>query len=391
MFHNLIHPYEYQGKRGHLNTVSWSFLPVGSTKSQYEDQMFLEHQRVDLIKQFLESDQATADHAQITLIPGWDCNLRCTHCVVIDKLTKPGVTKNTIDINQFKNFVDDYMKLLSKNHLTLSFVGGEPLLYTDLINNLVSQMNQSDYKVLYHMTTNMAQPLSIEQLKMLKSIDVIGVSIDGNEHMHNQQRLPIYDTENVYGDVINNLKILAVNDLIDNVIVQTALTLDRLKEANNIKDFFKTLLKLGIKRDAINLFSQHPTPRKPNFSASKTQMTAPTLRSVSCCRHRSSNLVINYNGDVCSDYYSFTKLGHISDTAQSVYGNFVKDINNLPVLNDEKCHKCDVLSFCWGGCTNQFEEYANPSNNCGQIELQKLNKEALANQSYDNKIRKETK
>jgi radical SAM protein with 4Fe4S-binding SPASM domain len=393
MFHNLIHPYEYQGKKGHLNTVNWSFLPVGSTKSQYEDQMFLEHQRVDLIKQFLESDQIrrAADHAQITIVPGWDCNLRCTHCVVIDKLTKPGVTKNKIDISQFKCFADDYMGLLSKKQLQLNFVGGEPLLYVDVINNLVSLMAQCDYKVRYGMTTNLAQPLSVNQLEMLKSFNNITVSIDGNEHLHNQQRLPIYDTKNVYVDVINNLKILAVNGLIDNVVVQAALTLDRFKETEHIKDFFKTLLKLGIKKDSIKTFSQHPTPRNPNFSSSNTQLTAPHLRTVSCCRHRKSHLLVNYNGEVCSDYYSLTKLGHVSDAAQSVYDNYVKDIDNLPVLNDDKCHQCDVLSFCWGGCTNQHDEYKNPSDNCSQIELQKLNQKSIASQSYNTRIKEATK
>ena len=45
----------------------------------------------------------------------------------------------------------------------------------------------------------------------------------------------------------------------------------------------------------------------------------------------------------------------------------------------------------WGGCTNQHDEYNNPSDNCSQIELQKLNQKSIASQSYNTRIKEATK
>lgn len=390
MFHNQIHPYVYEGVEGHLNIVNWKFLPLNSTKEEYRSLGFLIDQREKVIKSRLEAFPYDAPHALVTVIPGWDCNLRCTHCVVIDKLKKPGQSKNLVRIPDLIAFIEGYMDLTSKSMITLAFVGGEPLLYCDFINEVISHPKQFNFR--YNLTTNLSQPLTDEQLDVLKLMDTFTVSVDGSEIQHNKQRLPLYKTSNVYLDLTNNLKTLAINGLNEKVTVQSALSVENLENRDELKKFCATMLRLGISEDKLLLQGQHNTPRKPTYDSNNklTDNNSKTPKTVSCCRHRSNSIVIDHGGDVCSDYYSMHKLGTIHESPSKIYDLYLKDIDNMPVLNDEKCAKCDVLALCWGGCTNNFDEYRKPSENCNQTHLQSINKDRLVNQSYNNKIKGST-
>lgn len=389
MFHNLIHPYVYEGVKGHLNIVNWKFLPLNSTNEQYRSLGFLIDQREKVIKSRLESpfEASLSKQIMVTIIPGWDCNLRCTHCVVIDKLKKPGQSKNLVNIPDLIGFIEDYMDLTAKSIVTLAFVGGEPLLYSDFINEVISYPKRHNFR--YNATTNLAQPLTEIQLKVLRLMDTFTVSVDGSEIQHNKQRIPLYKTSNLYQDLTNNLKTLAINGLNEKVTVQSALSVENLENRDELKKFCETMLRLGISEDKLLLQGQHNTPRKPTYDSNNklTDNNSKSPKTISCCRHRSNNIVINHNGEICSDYYSMHKLGTIQDSTSHIYKQYLKDIDNMPVLNDTKCEKCDVLTLCWGGCTNNFDEYYSPSDNCNQSILQSKNKDSLANQNYDRKIK----
>ena len=389
-FNNLIREYTYQNQDGHLNTVNWCFLPIGSTQKEYHANLFMADQREQLILRHLnEQLPGLAKKLGITIIPGWACNLRCTHCVVIDKLIKPESPEPAVaDVKQMDSFIKGFMKAKDKDFLELTFVGGEPLLYSQYIVDIL-ELIKPDFG---NVTTNLAGVLDESKVTMLQKMDHILISLDGNQEQHNKQRKPLYETLNVYADVINNLKILVKMGLRDKISVQAAMAEEEIRNDEAINEFLYVLLKIGIKQEKIAIHTLHSTPRQPDLNdfqikVSKNHISA-SPQLVTCCRHRDSALVIDREGQVYTDYYSMTKLGSVNDLPQNIIDAATKDNSNLPVLNDPNCQDCDVLSFCWGGCTNLHNDYLNPSRNCAQGLLQENVRKSITNQKYNKLIGK---
>lgn len=341
------------------NTVTKQYLPTSSSKDDLQNNFFLKGSEQAAIWKHLTRP---THKAAFTIINTWECNLRCTHCTVINKLVKhDSVNFNTKATIDFLNRFQDYYRIET---ILLTFLGGEPLLNPQSILDCMDEAQDRKYK--YGITTNLTTTFDELTWKVLKRLHLIGISIDGTKEAHNTQRKSLSLTNDPFLTTINNLKLLVKAGLTNIISVQGALSDNHLTEEHR-NNYYRMLLKLGIPFSKIKFACIHPTEKQPNATESfKTFLKNTKPIAQPCCKYRYHSHVIDRDGSIFSDYYTWEKIGTIYDDIKDL-DKISKDvITRMPALSDPICKQCPALGNCWGGCTNGHTFSKNPSNYCNQ-------------------------
>lgn len=133
-----------------------------------------------------------------------DCNLKCTYCYQINK------GKHVMPLDVAKKFIDllldndentrEYVDTRSKNAVILDFIGGEPLLEVELIDQIVEYFVQQailkDHPWQYHYIISISsngtlyfEPKVQEFIKKHLMHLSLSISIDGNKQLHDACRV----------------------------------------------------------------------------------------------------------------------------------------------------------------------------------------------------------
>ena len=149
----------------------------------------------------------------ITFIVTEDCSMRCTYCYQHNK------SSNHMNFETAKTFIDYLLSgekgfdsyIDSKNCLgcILDFIGGEPFLEIELIDQIVDYFREQTFKLHHPWATNFRISISSNGLAYFdpkvqkfieKNKDVLSlnISIDGNKKLHDKCRIdtegnPTYD------------------------------------------------------------------------------------------------------------------------------------------------------------------------------------------------------
>lgn len=353
----------HEGQEVLYNTITRKMLPISASKQELEDQFFLDGMEMQAINMFLNRKMPRIG---FTVIPTWECNLRCTHCTVLNKLVKKD--NRQIDHEKIADFIERYSHLYSEaKSVHIDFVGGEPLLVCSSIMKYIESLSKRDLKISHSITTNLAVPLSDEVIDLLKTINYITVSLDGMEESHNEQRKS-FDNSNPFETTVNNLKQIIKLGMLDKIAVQSALK-DKWINIENKKAYYKQLMILGIPFDKIKFACLHPTDNTPDASAAyRTILSRGDIQNNICCKFRNNQMVLDGH-KLYSDYYSWQLLGTIDDFEQIAKNRIDMVHSELSVLNDETCRSCPVIGCCWGGCVNARNYFINPSKYCNQQKL----------------------
>ena len=131
---------------------------------------------------------------QIQILTNLDCNLRCTYCY-------ENKGRGLNDIKQMKNFVTARLKDAEGNQdVILDFIGGESLLYPDVLDELVTHAHVIQKgightgKITVSLSTNgtlIDEDKKVQDF-LLKWRPCVGFSIDGTKEIHDACRI---DTE----------------------------------------------------------------------------------------------------------------------------------------------------------------------------------------------------
>jgi radical SAM protein with 4Fe4S-binding SPASM domain len=352
---------EHEGTPVYFNTVTKKYLPKDSCKEVLEKNHFLSGSEMECIDKKLAQ---TNKKNSITIICTWECNLRCNHCTVLKKLVKKDPVQ--VPIEQTVNFIKKFAQFYPSEKQQVSFIGGEPLLNPNAINEIISKLGNTDFY--YSITTNLAVELNNEVISCLSKLDQIAVSIDGDHKEHNSQRKSSDDSD-PFLKSFNNIKTIIKKGFKEKITIQSALR-DEYVNNEHKKRFFRNFLKLGIKADNIIFGCHHPVEwNKNETEAFKYLLSKGRIINQSCCMFRINSVVLNKE-KICTDYYTFEEIGTIYDDIVDVHEKRKKLIkNNMPVLNDSKCKECPVLGACWGGCSNGLQFFKNPSEYCDQEKL----------------------
>lgn len=121
-----------------------------------------------------------------------NCNLNCLYCLSDSKCN----VEYGLNTEQAIQLIDGLGKIGVNR---LDFTGGEPLMRDDL-GILIDRAKQNNINTI--VTTNTLL-LNDKNLEVLKKADLVQVSIDGSEEIHNYQR-----NANVFEKMLTNVKIL---------------------------------------------------------------------------------------------------------------------------------------------------------------------------------------
>ncbi len=295
------------------------------------------------------------------------CNLECSYCYEGKEKSNEYISQELI------NPIIDYILGINGNQmLSISFLGGEPLLNVDWIYSFIEELESRNINnVKYKTTTNgvLLNEKIIEYFKN-KKFD-ISISIDGNKESNNLNRKPKLPNDDYYNKVITNIKYMSDNKIPFNGRITVATN-----TVSNLYNNVKYLYNLGVEKINIGIDRFADWNRKKldiynkelekidNYyldkRLKKEEITIDIYdkkfgffipkRKIQFCSAGSKNhIVINSLGDIypCS---------FVTNNKYWKIGNVVSGIDDIQLYNNilgslcknTKCKECDIAYCCIG-------------------------------------------
>lgn len=300
---------------------------------------------------------------QISLIPSFECNLRCPQCYVGHLLAKPsGDQIGGTDPKRLISFIRR-----AEGHLgpfvELSIVGGEPFLHPDAFRAYL------DEGLPISTTTNGVFRFESVQ-DIIGRLNHITFSIDGWPEQHNRTRKSLDPDVNPFAVTYRNLcRTLESFPHLD-VTVQGAIIDDAVRNPENSLRYFMLMVAAGVKRRNISLGPCSATLRR-RATESYLETIACSTRRTPCCDHLLHKGLCVYNNMIYGSYYTFEEapaIGHLDDPIDEILSAKRSSIlRSMPMLKDEVCmRECKAVGICWGMCTSDRHVFADskPSSVC---------------------------
>lgn len=150
----------------------------------------------------------------ITFVVTEDCNLRCKYCYISGKASEKVMTIETA--KKAVDYILDNPNTFNSEAVVWNFIGGEPLLETDLIDQICDYIKVETYRrnhkwaycYRFNICTNGLLYGTDKFQKLMqknKSNISVGITIDGTKEKHDLQRV-YADGKGSYDDIIDNVK-----------------------------------------------------------------------------------------------------------------------------------------------------------------------------------------
>lgn len=150
---------------------------------------------------------------EVTFIVTEDCNLRCSYCYQVHKNNKH---KMTIEVaKKAVDYLLSHPDLYDTDAVIWDFIGGEPLLEIDLIDQIVDYIKLESFKKQHKWASNYRinigtngtlydNPEVRRFIKKNRGKVQIGITIDGTKRKHDLHRV-YQDGRGSYDDVFKNI------------------------------------------------------------------------------------------------------------------------------------------------------------------------------------------
>lgn len=356
-----------------INLTTKVRLPLDANIKDLKNNNFLIGQEAAAIRQRLfDNPISKTQILNFKIISTWMCNLRCTHCFVLNKLKSEHIAN--IDPQALSNFINKIAdKAPELKSVGITFLGGEPLLNYKLCTKIIEAMPNDRLEFNFGITTN-GTILNDEIIELLKKLTHITISVDGPEFIHNAQRKPLDDI-NPFETVRRNIKILVKHGMRDKILTQASIPGEQWNK-ENIRKYIKEMLKIGIKYENIRYGTIVPTHQKPIPHARFLESIKSRILPSPCCKYRfGHDFVVDDNNAIYCDYFEDSdksKVGTLYDNVDTIESNMQSLIeNSIPALKDPVCTKCPVVGVCWGWCCNIHNRF-KPSEICDKEGLQQI-------------------
>jgi uncharacterized protein len=369
----------------------------------------------------------------ITFVVTEKCNLACTYCYETHKTGRrmsKQIAKDAVDFLFDENKVNGYYTKEESPGLILEFIGGEPLLEIDLINEIVEYFKFKAFSLNHPWVTNYTISISTngvlfnskkvqDFLKRNLNKVSITITIDGNKELHDSCRI-FPDGTGSYEIVEKSIK----NWLKFNNIPQTKITLSpfNIKYLNNA---LKNIWNLGIiaaftnciyeegwniehakifYNELINLADyllENENYRKYYTSLFDDSIGQYLIDDKNWCGGNGEMLAIGTDGKCypCIRFmnYSLSTLGREEKSVGDIYngldnknGNeWLKKLNLITMSSqsNEICNNCKIASGC-SLCTGyNYDKFGDPNHRATYICIMHQAR-VLANYYYWNKLYK---
>jgi len=294
-------------------------------------------------------------YVSLSIFLGGSCNLNCSYCFI----DKKNLKKISPDVIKLKKGIDLFLRCSTKDP-TINFTGGEPLLYWEILRELIEYIREKKRRIFMVVSTN-GTLLDKEMFKFLKKYNVaLSVSLDGKKEVNDIYRGSF---ETVWGNIKDldreRIKISSVftpktiNYLVENIKFFV-------KHGFRQFDFYPEVYGLWSKDQLRNLervFSQLKLSFNGNSQETKFQFIDRILHKNTenfCCQKL--NLASDGNFYLCDKVFSFfderrkkymvgdTQKGINEDKREKLLKEAKKEILKE---TQNKCLKCSWQNYCF--------------------------------------------
>ncbi len=312
--------------------------------------------------------------------PTLECNFNCWYCY--EKSVKGRMSDDTQQkiIELIKNLI--VKKKINK--LTLSWFGGEPMLYLQqviypitLFSKIFCERHNVEFRT--NATTN-GFLLSEEKIRLLKKINMscFQITLDGNKETHNKVRnqsgRPSYDEiiKNITTicTFIPNAKIILrinyTNDILKFDIRET-LSLFPQQIRKNIRIDFQRVWQTRRERNTEDLLKGINTASEMGFAPSVCNGFS-VNKYHHCYVDKFNFAHINWDGKVyrCTarDYSKEYVCGELGEFGNIVWNAGINERMFVQSnFDNEICLPCKLLPICTGPCFQNYRDYKEGKSN----------------------------
>ena len=296
--------------------------------------------------------------------PTINCNFHCWYCYeshIASKMDDEVIRHVKLLIDRI---IDD------GKSLTISFFGGEPMLYYDevmmpILKHAHGKSSESKTPFSANMTSN-GFLLSEERIKSMKMLNFTGaqITLDGDKDIHNSIRFR-HKGDDTFTHIVDNIKLMVKNGM--GVTLRVNCSKDNMTSIVQIPSYFsdltpdeKRLIRVDLQivwqdnnRKEIYGYMDNLIKAFSNEGIPSAKMD---FRSF-CYGDRRNSCMINYNGDIykCTavDFANTPRDGYLSAEGEIIWENDSLEKRMSSTFKNHNCLHCRIFPLCHGGCTKQ--------------------------------------
>lgn len=289
-----------------------------------------------------------------------DCNARCAYCYELgmDRVKMSPETAGEV-IRYIKHNCGN-------KQVTLSWFGGEPLLNSDVIDDICNGLARYGIEYSSVMTSNgyLFTPELTKKAVKLWNLKNIQITLDGTKDNYNRIKAYIHSSDDPYKRVINNIKLLTEKGIRVNIRLNVSL--------DNYRDMHKLVQELSLyypSKENISVYASglfqetaknsDPEGKKRLYDhlrgltkelyrlgLAKRSRRSLKLRTSGCMADNDSHRGISPSGMLMKcEHHIFTKLtGNIKEKSEDVQ---LLDEWKEKLDYEEICNDCVVLPVCY--------------------------------------------
>jgi len=315
------------------------------------------------------------DRYRLFIIPTLNCNFSCWYCY---EMHIKGSKMNEATVEKVKKHISNVSNDEKIKYFSLSWFGGEPLLYYKRVVAPIMEFTGSllagkNIKFQCDFTTNgfLLNDKIIRELAGTGAKTSLQITLDGVRNRHNQVRFTANKSE-TYDIIVGNIKKCLKAGL--KVLCRINISKDTLIDIEKIKNEFDDLsLK---EREHFNFTLHRVWQEKENLDetisklnnlfrihnfAVNNMIDGKDMVKNSCYADRLNQAIINYNGDVfkCTsrNYESENREGILLSDG-TIEWNEKRQARMNSKFKNPPCLTCNILPICNGLCSQRALENA---------------------------------
>nr|WP_308545418.1 radical SAM protein [uncultured Lachnoclostridium sp.] len=202
---------------------------------------------VKLLKESLEFRNQDTNSLSCWVFVSNDCNLTCPYCWEQGGLLKKETNMSMENARKTVDWLIHRIVKSAAKELSLTFMGGEPLLNMEVIKQIAQQLNQKIPKVSYDIITNgvLLTPNVIEECMEI-NLHSYQITLDGTRNLHDSRRC-FADGEGTFDVILKNIESLVTMD--ENVSLVIRMNID-MQNYKNIPILLRLLHRMEFHRFA---------------------------------------------------------------------------------------------------------------------------------------------
>ena len=316
---------------------------------------------------------------------GFGCNFNCKYCLQHDFRTPTIINHPS---KEFYEIIDREARRKQKHDnilTTVHFFGGEPLVYKDIMVEIISKLEEMNSPVHFSMISN-GSLIDESFVKYIKEHNIsVSISWDGRNTINTRLRDVFKENKKILFK-IHNLGISGVlsaynypkeflKDIYDlnNEYYKFSNTwinwnLDPIYDLNN-KD--KELYNINFDKlynQSEDIITNYLYDKEKNLPTENDYINKIVFRIKNykepkddihpCCGNGRNIINIDLNGNLYLCHNTDLKLGDIKSSIISYENNYTK-YNKIPYFYNKYCSSCNIRFVCSGGCMIVGEEERN--------------------------------